>query len=136
MPRPSPAVRRTVAASLPRVLCLQLRRGFWSHHGHVKVAGAVSFPLRLRLTPSLVPQLGAARPLQGEAEPATAYLLQAVVVHVGALAGGGHYTVFRRLGPAAPGSCWAKASDESVQAASEEEVLCAEASMLLYERLQ
>ena len=67
LPRPSPAVKRCVAAALPRVLCLQLRRGFWSQHGHVKITGRVAFPLRLTLPPALVPRMGHGQPPGGGA---------------------------------------------------------------------
>ena len=118
MPRPAPAAKRTVAARLPAVLALQLKRGFWSPGGHYcKVSGPVAFPLRLSLPPGLLPLLGhdgggpggsrsgtaaaaeatAASEAGAGAAPAPAYELRAVVVHHGHLAGRGHYTVFRRL---------------------------------------
>ncbi len=75
----------------------------------------MAFPLLLALPPELVPRLGhepAPQPtshaklgallhLQRRAAPR--YILRAVLVHHGPLAGAGHYTVFRSLG-AAPGS--------------------------------
>lgn len=138
------AAKRTVAAQLPRVLCLQLRRGFWSTAGHVKVTGKVAFPTRLQLPRSLVPMLGhdwvgAKASDGGEAAAAVPplYHLRAVVVHVGGLAGGGHYTVYRCLDAAGDGGCgggsWVSCSDEVVRAAELGEVLEAEASLLLYE---
>jgi hypothetical protein len=60
------------------------------------------------------------------------------VVHLGGLAGAGHYTVYRWLGADAAASAsggWVCASDEVVQPASLEQVLAAEASLLLYERI-
>ncbi|KAL4421817.1 hypothetical protein ABPG77_001606 [Micractinium sp. CCAP 211/92] len=162
VPRPSPAVRRTVAAVLPRVLCLQLRRGFWSQHGHVKITGHVSFPLELALPLELLPRLGhepgrqpgsgaaavpaAVRGGQGAActgsgSTVPRYLLRAVVVHHGGLARAGHYTVFRCLDSlaqqaqrAAAAQRWLGASDEEVRPAAVADVLAAEASMLIYER--
>ncbi|KAL4448276.1 hypothetical protein ABPG75_005495 [Micractinium tetrahymenae] len=170
VPRPSPAVRRTVAAALPPVLCLQLRRGFWSEHGHVKITGHISFPLVLALPLHLVPRLGhqqgpgpgsagagaaagagpatgggpgSACPVRGSAARAAVpqYLLRAVIVHHGGLAGAGHYTVLRCLDSLAQqaqragrAQRWVGASDEEVRPAEVADVLAAEASMLVYER--
>ena len=142
MPRPCPAARRAVAAQLPAVLVLQLRRSFWSHHGQVKVCGHVAFPLCLRLPRTLVPLLGHGEAVPEEQpeeqQPASAplYLLRAVVVHHGALAAAGHYTVFRWLagpGDGGGGGSWVRASDEAVQAMEVLDVLRAEASILVYE---
>ena len=75
----------------------------------------MGFPLLLALPPELVPRLGhepAPKPaspaelgalLQLQRRAVPRYILRAVVVHHGPLAGAGHYTVFRSLG-AAPGS--------------------------------
>ena len=162
VPWPSPAAKRITAAQLPRALCLQLRRAFWSDQGQqVKVCGHVSFPLRLALPPSLVPRLWhAATPQQGGGRPQAAaaaiaglssalplpslplppppplpvYLLRAVVVHHGGGAGGGHYTVYRCLHASSWPAAWVRASDEAVQPAGLDEVLQAEASLLLYEQ--
>lgn len=139
----------------------------------VPPTGYVGFPLLLALPPDLVPRLGH----ESAAQPATPadlgallqlhqkrravphYILRAVVVHHGPLAGAGHYTVFRSLSAAAASSCgdsaigsnggssnssagsssaavhrsWVRASDESVHPAELREVLEAEASMLVYE---
>lgn len=146
-----------MAARLPPVLCLQLRRGFWSPSGHYcKVTGHVAFPLHLAMPRGLVPLLGhgaappgaaaAAEAAAGEAAAVAVpcYALRAVIVHHGALAGHGHYTVFRRLDSSSSGSSdcggddgvWVRASDETVAAATPREVLDAEAALLLFERCQ
>ena len=127
------------------------------------LAGHVAFPLLLELPPELVPRLGH-EPAPPPAAPddlladlqqqqrrvAPRYILRAVVVHHGPLAGAGHYTVYRSVGAVAGGggsgdgsgsgsggssvhSGWVRASDETLQPTGLREVLEAEASMLVYE---
>ena len=73
------------------------------------------------------------------------YGLSAVVEHFGKC-GGGHYAVYRRVAsnpdpddPGKPlaglGRRWFYISDGHVSEVSEEDVLCAEATLLFYERL-
>lgn len=48
----SACVKRISLGQPPKVLCLHLRRAFWTNQGtHVKLAGHVSFPLELDITP-------------------------------------------------------------------------------------
>jgi hypothetical protein len=62
-----------------------------------------------------------------------AHLLRAVVVHYGGPSSGGHYVVYRCTGAAQ--QQWVRVSDEQVwHGISQQEVLQAEATMLLYER--
>ena len=160
--RTATVTKRLVVACLPPVLCLQLRRTDWATHGLVKIHGHVSFPMRLELDERLAPRLGSqlappgraaagtagCSPSAGCSQPAAAavaaavppaqagkddYNLRAVIVHHG-IASSGHYTVFRCLDEA--GGRWASASDETVAPATAEEVLAAEATLLLYERRQ
>lgn len=138
----------------------------------VPPTGHVGFPLLLALPLDLVPRLGheaAVQPaaaadlgallqLHQQRRAVPRYILRAVVVHHGPLAGAGHYTVFRSLTTAEASICadsaigsnggsgssnaggsgaahhsWVRASDESVHPAELREVLEAEASMLVYE---
>ncbi|GAB4817390.1 hypothetical protein N2152v2_004436 [Parachlorella kessleri] len=155
--RSGPVAKRHVLARLPTMLCLQLRRVFWGPAGEVKVSGHVSFPLALRTDALGLPTLGHA-PHAGDAsagyadlEPSNskaaahgmpdglvvssrpAYLsLRAVVLHYGGPSSGGHYVVYRCLDAAQ--QQWARVSDEEVRpGVSRQEVLQAEATMLLYE---
>ena len=158
MGRCGPVAKRHVLARLPAVLCLQLRRVFWGAAGEVKVSGHVSFPPILRMTALGLPTMGHATrsgaastgnahlevpssktevpgmpATLGESSRPPYHLLRAVVVHYGGPSSGGHYVVYRCLDAAQ--QQWVRVSDEEVMpGVSQQEVLQAEATMLLYER--
>jgi hypothetical protein len=129
VPRAAPAARRAGVARWPRCVALHLRRAVWAPGGRLKVTGHVSFPDRLPAQPG--------RP---------AYCLRAIVAHAGAGARGGHYICFRNVrakvpadggsGAAVVRSWWVRASDAAVEPAALADVLAAEASLLLYERVR
>lgn len=124
--------RQSVVVRWPSVLVLQLRRSIWTPDGRLmKVVGHVKFPLALRL--------------EAKDDQKVSYQLRAVVHHSGLSAGTGHYTTFRKLqvgqmsntrnAHSSTSSKWVKVSDESVKPIEEVEVLAAEASTLLYEKI-
>ena len=150
------ALRRCLLARPPAVLALQLSRAVAAGGGGggdsagggagpAKAVGTIAFPLTLDVgpltlagaapllppdsssdgRPPLPPPAAAARPVLFD--------LAAVVEHGGARAARGHYTAWRRSGPAAD-AVWHRASDKRVAPASVEAALGAEAALLLYVR--
>lgn len=118
----SMATTTTEIGRLPQVLPIYLNREALAGRSQ-KVAGGLTVPLMLDMSDFVhMPQARG-----------SFYHLMAMVIHVGN-GDEGHYLTARRVFLSELDSTWFLASDEHVQQVAEEDVLCLQPSMLLYER--
>lgn len=119
----SVATVTTEIGRLPQVLLMNLQRRTTVKGNAQMVAGGLAVPLILDMSNFV--HMSQAK--------GSIYHLVAVVIHVGGQ-GIGHYLAARRVFLSQTESTWFLASDEDVQQVAEEDVLCLEPSMVLYER--
>ncbi|CAD7699566.1 unnamed protein product [Ostreobium quekettii] len=119
----SVATATTKIGRLPQVLLMNLQRRTSLKDSAAMVGGGLAVPLILDMSNFV--HMSQAK--------GSIYHLVAMVIHVGEQ-GTGHYLAARRVFISQTESTWFLASDEDVQQVAEEDVLCLEPSMVLYER--
>mmetsp|Transcript_6057 Transcript_6057/g.21241 ORF Transcript_6057/g.21241 Transcript_6057/m.21241 type:complete len:199 (-) Transcript_6057:69-665(-) len=124
------ATKRIELVSLPKVLCVHLKRFHWHASGRSKLNTRVDCPLR---SLDLAPYLRAEGEEGGAADPGALpgahYDLAASVVHHGSSTHSGHYTAYGFSGEQ---GTWLEFNDEHVRAAAAADVQRAGAYLLFY----
>ncbi|KAF7125194.1 hypothetical protein CNMCM5793_001303 [Aspergillus hiratsukae] len=118
---PQKATKRLRIKKLPAILCMQLKRFEHSSAVSEKVEGRVDFPLSINMLPYTIH-----RHRDDLDKSKFIYDLSAAVVHKGKL-DAGHYYVYCKQGDQ-----WVLFNDDQVTAATEAEVLNADAYLLFY----
>ncbi|CAD6263701.1 unnamed protein product [Miscanthus lutarioriparius] len=136
----SRATKQLIISQCPKILCIHLLRASVSLDGE---------PIKHQdlITCHFLANVDVSSSSSSSPHPSMSklYGLSAVVEHYGKC-GGGHYAVYRRVAsnpdpddPGKPlaglGRRWFYISDGNVSEVPEEDVLCAEATLLFYERL-
>ncbi|KAH1278812.1 hypothetical protein KXX16_000084 [Aspergillus fumigatus] len=118
---PQKATKRLRIKKLPAILCMQLKRFEHSSAVSEKVEGRVDFPLSINMLPYTTH-----RHREDLDKSKFVYDLSSAVVHKGKL-DAGHYYVYCKQGDQ-----WVLFNDDQVTAATEAEVLNADAYLLFY----
>jgi ubiquitin carboxyl-terminal hydrolase 22/27/51 len=118
---PQKATKRLRIKKLPAILCMQLKRFEHSSAVSEKVEGRVDFPLSINMLPYTTH-----RHREDLDKSKFIYDLSSAVVHKGKL-DAGHYYVYCKQGDQ-----WVLFNDDQVTAATEAEVLNADAYLLFY----